>query len=776
MGVARAAVICADQKWKCVRAGCRAALGEGPETMHDSYFAAKASRYLEKAEASYAARQFEDCIRYAERAEKYRAATPRTYHFRALCRMNLGEGLEALRLAEQAVEQFPDDSGSRILAGEVLMSLGRFAEAKAKLDPVIAQDLPIWHAWSNYSAILCGMQDYPGSRDAALRARALAPNEPRVLSAYASAMKETGQMDEAVRALREAVSLAPGSELLRSNLLFTMLFAEGTTGEDLRREAEACAAILMPPKRGAAPQPNDGGRIRLGLMSNDFNGHACAYFIVPFLANLDHTRVEVFVYSLNAHEDNVTRKIRCLAENFIELAGKSGKQVASIVRAAQLDVLIDLGGHTRNTPLAHMAHGLGVKQLTWIGFPGSTGLSTIDYRLTDGVLDPAGNEAFHTEKLLRAPVSSVAYYPLVARPLDAYAAAYRTRPTPALENGYITFGCCINLAKISQRTLRLWSNVLARCPDSRLLVECSGLDNDVVRLPLLERMAAAGIDPDRVICVPREGKNQYVLYHRIDIVLDTAPLTGGANASDALWMGTPLVSVAGRACHERVGASFLNAVGLQELICETDEQYIETAVSLASNVEQLNALRMSIRPMFENSALFDAAGFCRWFEGEMAGWVSAYRTPGSLERPEGDGLFFNAQWISMSEIVGSVVDAIANKNADALANVLENMSAKWSKHWLVAYALSELLYQQGDKTGALDLLIDSAVMRKYSLPMYRLLLARLDELGQDKSVLAGFLQESFGLDLAFVEAMPIPSIHDITGVPARAQQAEEVAV
>jgi len=744
--------------------------------MQDSYFAAKASNHLAKAESSFKAQRYHECIRLAERAVKQHGfESPRAHFLLGLSWMRLGDNNKALHAVEQGRERFADDGELCALAGEILMTLGLYARGRAVLEPLIARNSPMWEVWANYSGLLYGLQDYPGAREAALQARALAPRSVVTLTAYANAMKETGEVAEAVRALQEAVRLSPDEPLLRFILLFTMLFDENTTGLDLRREAEICAAQLMPAQRSAFVKPSDGGRIRLGLMSNDLHAHACAYFIIPFLANLDRTRVEVFVYSLNGREDNITQKIRYYAEHFIELAGKSIPEAVSTVRADRLDVMIDLGGYTRNTPLTYMAHRLAVNQLTWIGFPGSTGLPTIDYRLTDGVLDPAGNEAFHTEKLLRAPVSSVAYYPLVARPLDAYAAAYRTRPTPALENGYITFGCCINLAKISQRTLRLWSSVLARCPDSRLLVECSGLDNDGVRLPLLERMAAAGIDPDRVICVPREGKNQYVLYHRIDIVLDTAPLTGGANASDALWMGTPLVSVAGRACHERVGASFLNAVGLRELICETDEQYIETAVSLASNVEQLNALRMSIRPMFENSALFDAARFCRWFEGEIAGLVSEYRTPGSLERPEGDGLFFNSQWISMPEIAGSVVDAIANKNADALANVLENISAKWSKHWLVAYALSELLYQQGDRTGALDLLIDSAVMRKYSLPMYRLLLARLDELGQDKSVLAGFLKESFGLDLAFVEAMPIPSIHEITGVPARVPQAEELA-
>lgn len=745
--------------------------------MQHSYHAAKASQYLAKAEACFQAEQYRDCVRHAERAGKYGNDTPRAHFLRAVSLLRIGDRNDALRAGEEGLARHPDDVDLRVVLGETLMTIGRHADARAVLSPIIEKDMPVWQAWANYAGVLYGLQDFPGARDAALRARALAPKEVSTLSAYANAMKETGNVAEAVKALHEAVAIAPDQVLLRFNLLFTMLFDQDTTGGDLLREAQACAQRLMPPRSLAGPvvRPADDGRIRLGLMSNDLYSHACAYFVVPFLANLDHTRVEVFVYSLNAHADNITQKVRYLAEHFVELAGKTAREVVETVRADRLDVMFDLGGYTRNTPLTYMAHGLAVKQATWIGFPCTTGMPGIDYRVTDAIADPEGNEAFHTEQLLRAPVTSVSYFPLVARPLDAYAAAYRTKPTPALENGHITFGCCINLAKISDRTLQLWSAVLARNPGSRLLVESTGLDKPVVRDPLLARMAAAGIDPARVICVPREGKNQYVLYHRIDILLDTVPLTAGANACDALWMGVPLVTIAGSACHERISASFLNAVGLPGLICLTDEQYVETATALASDVAQLNALRMSIRPMFEGSALFDAAGMCRWLEGEMTDWVRAYRTPGRIARPDGEGLFFAGRWIAMEEIAASLVDILAARDTDALANLLENVSAKWSKHWLVAYALSELLYQQGDRAGALDLLIDSATLRKYSLPLYRLLLARLDELEQDKAPLAGFLQESFGLDLAIVEAMPVPTVHEITGVPARAPRGEEVA-
>ncbi len=522
------------------------------------------------------------------------------------------------------------------------------------------------------------------------------PGDARVLSNYANALKETGDVPGAVAVLRQAVAQAPRSELVRFNLMFTMLFDESTTASGLLAEARQCAALMKPPGAGdrSLPLRADNGRIRVGLLSNDLHAHACAYFIVPFVANIDHSRVELFVFSLNGHHDNITAKIRHHADHFIDVAGRSAEQVIDTVREAGLDVLFDLGGYTRNTPLYYMVHRLAVNQVTWIGYPGSTGMPQIDYRITDPVLDPEGYEANYSEQLLRAPVISVAYHPLVGRPLDAYAPAYRPRATPALTNGYITFGCCINLGKISSRTLRLWAAVLARCAGSRLLLECAGLDNDAVRMPLLERMAVAGIDGDRVICVPRSAANQYVLYHDIDVVLDTAPLTGGANACDALWMGVPIVTLTGNACHERVATAFVRAVGLHGLACETEAQYVDTAVALVSDIGELNALRQSIRPMFEASPLFDAAGHCRWLEAQMARWVGTYRRPGQIELPPGEGVFFGGRWHSLPEIIEAVVAALECGDHSALENVLENISAKWSRHWLVAYALSELLYRQ----------------------------------------------------------------------------------
>lgn len=739
--------------------------------MNNTYYASRVSGYLSQAEASFNAQRYRDCIRQAEQAERFDRKIPNTYCWRALSHMYLGMPEEAHRILEQAQSLFPDNARVRVLAGKALMDLGHYEAARLALEAALALEPSIWMAWANYSTVLYTLQDYQGAKDAICRAIDIQPEDAGLLSNYANTLKDTGAVAEALAVQRRAVAAAPGEAAIRSNLLYAMMFVEETTPHDLLREARACAALMKTPGVSLQPlqAPKDKGRVRLGMISNDLYAHACAYFIIPFLANLDHTRIEVFVYALNARKDNVTQKIRHSAEHFIDISATPAARIPELIRAAKLDVLIDMGGYSRNSPLQYMAHRLAPRQVTWIGYPGSTGMPEIDYRLVDGVTDPHGHEAHHTEQLLRAPVVSAAYFPLVARPLDAYAMAYRPRPTPALENGHVTFGCSVNLAKVSARTLRMWSEVLARCAGSKLLLECAGLDQAPVREPLLARLAQAGIESDRVVCVPRRGENQYLIYHAIDIVLDTSPVTGGTNACDALWMGVPVVTYAGDASHERIAASIVASIGLPGLGCATEAQYVETAASLAADVAQLNALRLSIRQRFEASALFDAAAFCRWFESEVTGWAQGYRQPGQHDRPGGDGLFFGGRWHAMEDIVLTVVEALEAGNTDGLANVLENISAKWSKHWLVAYALSELAYRRGEAGAALELLIESTTLRKYSLPLYRLLLARLDECGQDKTVLADFLQQAFGIDIAFLAGQPLPTVREIAGIPTQAE-------
>lgn len=728
---------------------------------------------VERACAGCQAGRFEPALRHAEKALADEAsASAEAYRWAAVALLGLERRAQAIEMVGRGLQRFPEAPNLLLMQGYFLSQDGRQLEARIVMEACLARAPELVPAWVSYSAILYAHTDFLAARNAAQRALELEPENIEGLLNYANALKELGDVAESVRVLMRISEIAPQTELHRSSLLFTMLFDTSVTALDLRREAQAYATLLARKRparkrRGSLPVS---GRIRLGLLSNDLYAHACAHFILPFLANLDRDRFEVTLFALNAHRDNVSGKFELFADRFVDLAGQSEAQIVDAIDATGLDILIDLGGYTGVTPVVYMNYGLAPIQMAWIGYPGTSGLPAIHYRISDGVSDPAGNEANYTEKLLRAPVIAATYAPLVNVPLNVYEPHYAVRQTPALEAGAVTFGCCINLAKISERTLRLWSAVLAQCPGSRLMVECNGLDKDEVRRLLLGRMEQAGIDPQRVICVPRARINQYVLYNSIDIVLDTAPMTGGANTCDALWMGVPVVTLAGRAFHERISAACVHAVGLGGLACESEDAYVATAVELAGDVPGLNALRLTLRSRFEQSALGDAASFCRWFEQQATALVAGYRDVPQVPARAGEGLFLGGAWYPLEQLVQLVMGHLDRAEHEALSNLLENISAKWNKHWLVAYALGEMAYARGERERALDLLIESAAQRKYSLPLYRLLSARLDECGRDKQVLDAFLRDSFGIDLAYLDRQGVPSRREIAGVAAEPQR------
>lgn len=735
--------------------------------MKRSQTASTLQRQLDKAQALCAAGRNQEALALAARLEKTYGTRTEIRYWRAAACMGMQDSRQAAEIVDAALQADPDHAPLLALAGVVAMHNGDLGRARGLLERCVAVAPDLVNGWINYAAVLTELREHSAARDAALKAMALDPREAAAVSNYASALKDTGDMDGAIVAMRQAAALDPGNVNIRTNLLFGMLFDQNTTAMDLLREARAYARLATPQR---APQAlrtrTDGGPIRLGLLSNDLHRHACAYYILPLIANLDRTRVEVVALSLNPRSDLVTDKIRAQSNRYVALAGKPRAEIIRLIREEELDVLVDLGGHTGTSPLQYMAHGLAPVQMSWLGYPGSTGLRAIQYRITDWHCDPAGFESHYTESLLRAPGVFCAYAPLVQSPLDAYGPRYAVQETPALRNGHITFGSCNNLAKLTDKTLRLWSAVLARCQGSRLLVEARELDREAVRQPLLARMARAGIDPARVSCVPTQTSRQYLTYNDIDIVLDTAPLTGGTTTCDALWMGVPVVSLAGQAYHARISAPFLHAVGLDALACGSEEEYVTAAASLAADASQLNALRLGLRQRFEQGPAMDGAGFARWLEAQLIEIVGRQRP---LELPADNrvnGVFYAGTWHSMEDIMLGIVSLLAQGSASAVLSLLENISAKWSRHWLVPCVMAELAHRGGDTAASITLLMEAVALRKYHLPLYRLLSARLQASGHDAQALAAFLQQEFGISLDYLDQQPVPTLPELLGIEA----------
>jgi predicted O-linked N-acetylglucosamine transferase (SPINDLY family) len=349
--------------------------------------------------------------------------------------------------------------------------------------------------------------------------------------------------------------------------------------------------------------------LRIGYVSPDFRDHADSFFTVPLLSNHDHGRFEIFCYSQVAHPDALTERQRGYADIWRDIAGLSDQQVADLVRGDRIDVLVDLKVHTADNRLLVFARKPAPVQVTWLGYPGTTGLSAMDYRLTDPYLDPPGLfDACYAEESLRLPDTFWCYNPLSDRPPAS--------ALPALESGAITFGCLNAFSKINDGCLALWAQALQAVPGSRLLLQAP---RGPARDKVLTALQRGGIAAARVQFADRRSRQEYLeLYHQIDLCLDPLPYNGHTTSLDAFWMGVPTLTLLGRTVVGRAGWSQLCNLDLKELAAETPEQFVALAAELAGDLPRLQELRGSLRQRMERSPLMDAKRFARNVE-------SAYR-------------------------------------------------------------------------------------------------------------------------------------------------------
>ncbi|KAI3590820.1 hypothetical protein D9X30_4305 [Cupriavidus sp. U2] len=742
------------------------------QASRQSHQAKQTEQLLRDAWQCFHEARFEEADRYATAAQKQNRKNPVAYFIRATAALHQHRFSDAEALLREGLGYFPEHELLSEQLGVTLIKTGRYPEAESILSRCVASSSPSGTAWINYTNVQFQLSNYAAAKHAAQRALAIFPDDAQVLSNYGSTLLHTGLAREAIEQFRKACKLSPADHAARSNLLYALLFDDELSAVDIRQEAEEAGRhfVRYPTASTQPAKQRSTVRLRLGILSADFNRHACAYFLIPLLANIDHRKFDVHLFSIGREKDRITEKLGHYADMFHDLSGLSAQQVVEHIQTVDTDVLIDLGGHTRLSPLRYMASQLAPSQVTWLGYPGTTGVDEVQYRISDWTADPEGADDAYTETLLRAPEVFCTYHPLVSAPLDIYADRYRVRPTPALGSGFITFGSCNTISKLTSQTLQLWSAVLANCSSSRLLVEAHGLDNESVKQTLLERLALAGIDTDRVDLVTRDSRNQYLTYHRIDVALDTTPMTGGTTTCDALWMGVPVITREGAAFHRRISATILRAVGLQALVCASDQEYVERAVQLASDIGFLNDLRLSLRQRFEKAPISDAAGFSRWFEHTIAGLVDC----GEASQPEVPHderpIFFGGELHQLGDIIAAVGALLAKHEHPQLLSLLENVTSVWHRHWLVAYAMAEVHHEKGEWDESLALLIEAIGLRSYSLPLYRLLSARMDAYQIDKSALKELLANSFGIELSHLDQSPVPTPFDILGLtlePAR---------
>ncbi len=548
----------------------------------------------------------------------------------AVIRSQQGRPAESEDLLRQGAGLFPNHVEMQWLWAKQLSLMGKYEAALQPLTRVIElvpEDQAAHQAKAEAMAHLGRGAD---AEDYARRALQLGPTEPAAWRSLVKGLFLQGKVSEAVEACHRAIELGADSDTFRIGLVFAMIYDEHSKPEDLLtiskefgRRMEARAAQHLRPYRNA---PLANRRLRIGFLSPDLRNHSVMYFAEPLIAGLSRQDFEVCCYLTHPKSDAVTERVRCLSDRFRILTIKEPKQAADQIREDEVDVLIDLAGHTGYSGLPIMAYRPAPVQATWLGYPATTGLTAVEWRITDHFGDPPGSDQHYTEKLVRLPGCFAVYRPHIRNHFQRFDHQYALSSLPALRVGAVTFGSCNNLAKVSDQCIAAWSRVLRSVPRSRLLIEGKDLDREVARHRLREQFRKNGIEEERIVYVGRDPSRQYLTYHDIDIALDTFPLTGGTTTFDALWMGAPVVTLVGKTYRERLSGTILAAGGFTDTLCDTVDAYVARAASLASDLAGLAQRRSEQRQRMQESPLMNEPAFCQKFGAALqmiwARWCS----------------------------------------------------------------------------------------------------------------------------------------------------------
>ena len=531
-------------------------------------------------------------------------------------RLNIGTALlakgnfeEAVDWYQRAVSLAPGHPYALNNLGLALANAGRPHESEKVLREAIRIKSDCWEAYASLGKTLYDLRRLDDAADAYREALRLNPRASATLIDLGNALKDTGCLDEAIGCFRNAMRLAPNDERPHGNLVFTLQYHPDYDAEMIRDEAERWAnRFTKPLEQHIRPHTNDRNperRLRIGYVSSDFKDHCQSLFTIPLFSHHDRSAVETFCYANVLKPDAVTERIRGYVDHWRSIARISDQTVAETIRDDRIDILVDLTMHMAGKRLTVFARKPAPIQVTWLAYPGTTGLSQIDYRLTDPFLDPPGmNDELYTESSIRLSDTFWCYDPLTTEP--------EVNSLPATSKGYVTFGCLNNFCKVNQPTTELWAQVLKAVERSRLLILAP---EGSTRQRLGDRFEKLGVDRDRVECVsPIPRGNFLQLFHRVDLGLDTFPYNGHTTSLDSFWMGVPVVSLVGKTVVGRAGLSQLMNLGLPELVARTPEEYVQIAIDLAHDLPRLDELRRTLRTRMRQSPLMDGTRFARSME------------------------------------------------------------------------------------------------------------------------------------------------------------------
>jgi len=538
---------------------------------------------------------------------------------------SVGEFDQAIAACKAAIALSPRHAGAYSNLGMAFRDKDQLDEAIAAYRQALGLDPGCAEAANNLGVALRSKGQLDEAIAAYQQAIALRPDYADAYTNLGAALADSsGRLDEAIAAARHAMALRPGSAVAHSNLIFALHlhpdYDAGRIAEELRHWNRQHAEPLQ--SSGPTDSSSAGGaakpwailvtdrsperRLRIGYVSPDLRDHVVGRNMLPLFKHHDRQRFEIFCYANSSIRDTMTQELGRYADGWRIILGTSDDQAAAEIRDDRIDILVDLALHTAHNRLLIFARKPAPVQVTFAGYPGSTGLTAIDYRLSDPYLDPPGmDESIYSEQTIRLPRSFWCFDPLDCREIPIH-------PLPALENRYVTFGCLNNFCKINETILAVWAQALRQVENSRLLLLAPPGSH---RQRTMDQLARAGVDPRRVAFVPKLPRREYLaLYHQIDVGLDSFPYNGHTTSLESFWMGVPVVTLVGQTPVSRAGWCQLSNLGLTELAGHTKEEFIEIAVKLAGDLSRLKELRSTLRQRMERSPLMDAQQFARSIE------------------------------------------------------------------------------------------------------------------------------------------------------------------
>nr|WP_315488767.1 tetratricopeptide repeat protein [uncultured Rhodoferax sp.] len=581
-----------------------------------------ARAYLNKGNALLATADHAGALRAFEEALLLRPTYADAHFNMGNAYVRMANLISAVSAYERAIELNPDLTEAYVALGAVLDDLQRYDAAVINYRKALARKPNYAEVHCNLARSLRALGRFSEALICCRLAASIKPDSAMVQDCLGNILKDIGYLAEAEACYRRAIELEPAFVHARSSLIFLLNYSDAAAQGPACAEARQYGTLVA---QSAGIQMDYRARsqtdrvLRVGFVSGDFRTHPVSFFLEAVLKKIHDTttrHLDIFGYSNHFFVDGVTDRIKSLCDGWRVVAGLSDVEVVQRIREDAIDILIDLSGHTAHNRLAVFAHRPAPVQVSWLGYFGTTGLTTIDYVLADLWSLLPDDEVNFTECIWRLPDTRLCFTPPDVELLVG--------PLPAVSSGFVTFGCFNNLSKMTASVLAVWSRVLHAVPNSRLFLKSPQLaDPDVMRR-VLKAFAAHGIEVSRLFFEGLSSRSEYLAcYQRVDIALDPFPYTGGTTTVEALWMGVPVLTLQGERFLARQGVGLLMNAGLPEWIASDTEDYVKRAIDHAADLQALAELRGALRQQVLASPLFNATDFAQHFENALRGmWKS----------------------------------------------------------------------------------------------------------------------------------------------------------